>query len=168
MSKYSNVSATSLKSAIQTALNEISTHSYDAPKQNLTYNSNVIQSSVSSVIDTAITSIESATGKGSLAELKQKLNNLSNACTKIEQIQKLEKEIQQLQSDITNLEARKYKTETHTSSYTDIYGYVHNTSNTVTVIDSGVVSQINSKNNEISNKKIQITSLETAVTSMLS
>ena len=147
MSKYSNISATSLKSTIQSALNELSGHTFTTIQSNLTSTS-VLQSSVTSVLDSALNKINTGNNTGSVSVLKKNLTTLSSACSKIENIQGLEKEIERLKPQII-----KTRTVTKIDSNGDSY------ETTETYTDQNVVNAIQSKNNQISNLEKEIDNL---------
>ncbi len=162
MGKYTNIAVASLKSAISTALNELSSYNFQKIQANLT-NPAVLQSSVTSVIGTSLGEIQSSSKTGSVSTLKKNLTTLNTACTSIEKIQKLETEIKTLQAEVNELEKHKYKTVTYTT--TDSEGNTY--TETDTVLDQGVVNKINAKNSLIQSKTKEMTQLEKTVDSLL-
>ena len=163
MSKYSNVAAESLKNTIEASLNELSTYSLDSIKNNL-INPGVLHSSVTNIIEEKTNEIMMSSKTGSVATLKKNLTTLKTACENIIKIQTLEREVKSLNAEIANLEQNKYRTETYT--YTDEYGIEHEGERTV--LDQGVVDQINSKSNLVSTKNRNIETLEKTVNNLLS
>ncbi len=163
MSKYSNVSAESLKNTIESALNELPIYSLETIKANLT-NSDVLYSSITGVIKTKTDEIMASSKIGSVSTLKKNLTTLKTACEHIIRIQTLEKEIKNLKAEIVELEKHKYKTEIY--SYIDDYGEEYEEERTI--LDQGVVNQINAKSNLIATKTRNITTLEKTIDNLLS
>ena len=129
MSTYGSVKATSLKSVVNTALNELNSHSLSTIRDNLNNNS-VMSSSVKSVTHEKIGKIIDSSNNGSISNLKKHLNNLKSACDYIEKIQSLE-------SDIAYL--KKYKLKDSEGN-----------------IDSNVQYQIYSKQNLVSSYESKV------------
>ncbi len=163
MSKYSNVAAESLKNMIESSLSELSNYNLDPIKENL-INPGVLHSSITNVIQVKTSEIMASAKIGSVATLKKNLTTLKTACENIIKIQALEREVKNLKTEISGLERHKYRTETY--SYTDEYG--NHFEDERTVLDQGVVNQINTKNNLVATKNRNIETLEKTVDSLLS
>lgn len=141
MGKYSNVSVSSLKSEANRAINELSSNDLDSIAD-VVINKNYLDSSATIVLKKALNDITSSSKTGSIATLKKNLNKLVNGCGYIEEYQKLEKEIEEL-------EERKYTKVTRYNHWTDQFGRTHSSSYQTTEIDQNIVNQINSKKEQM-------------------
>lgn len=138
MGKYSNISATNLKSQVDKALNELGHQTLENVKSGIK-SSTILNSSASNVLENALSSISNSTNiVGSMTVLKNNLNSLKTASEYIENYQKLEKEIEEL-------EKRRYKEESYKEWCSEHQKY-HSRSRTVE--DKAVVAKINKKTKE--------------------
>lgn len=154
MSQFSNISS-DLQIKIASSLNELSNYSFADVASNFN-NSNILNSSANRVITNALNDLQNNEYKSSYTKLKKTLKSAEEIYNKISNIKKLDNEIKDLQNQVPELESRKYKTETYT--YTDYFGNVCTGTNTV--IDQGVVNQINNIYSNIRDKENEIKTIE--------
>lgn len=105
MGKYSNVNASSLSSVANTALNELNRNSLQTVRNNLSKNS-ILYSAVSKSVTDQLNNIENSKAiSGSIAVIKEMLEDLKSAASYISKYQDLEREN-------ALLDAKKYTYET--------------------------------------------------------
>src|SRR5690625_1406421 len=92
MGKYSNVNASSLSSVANTALNELNRNSLQTVRNNLSKNS-ILYSAVSKSVTDQLNNIENSKAiSGSIAVIKEMLEDLKSAASYISKYQDLERE----------------------------------------------------------------------------
>ena len=102
MGKYSNVNSKSLLNATKSAISELSKYNVGSIRKEITSKS-IFKSNANKIVDDNLDSIDKSKSiNGSIAKLKEKLNNLETCAEKISKYQSVEEEIDNLEKNLYN------------------------------------------------------------------
>lgn len=102
---YSEINIKALQSVINNAISELSTHNLSSAANNIS-NSSALSTKVGTIAKDALNKIEKAKdANGSIAKLRENLNNLKKASEYIAKCQTLAKEIKGLENGLENVDA---------------------------------------------------------------